>query len=184
MRRFSLDPPEHAVPGASVYRDRWVNVRDLAVRSVISVEHQYLDFHRYLLSGLRHTSAEFPADPIPIGLSVRAGAIKTTLFLGASIAEAALRAHAERRGYQLPPNRKHRTMGKVLEAWCTAPDVPQPELAPIWNDLRELHDIRNNVHLYKAVQDGTSFYDFLDSEAHALTRIDVVLRHIQQIVSP
>ena len=99
-RRFSLSPDEYDTPSVHALRQEWRNIPDAQAPNVIAVEAQYLAFHHYLINGLRHQAIE-GSDAIPIGLSVRAGALKTATLLCASIAEAALRAHAEARNYGL-----------------------------------------------------------------------------------
>lgn len=112
-RKFSFSPDEYDTPSMHVLRQEWRNIPDAQARNVIAVEAQYLAFHHYLISSLRHQAIE-GGDAIPIGLSVRAGALKTATLLCASIAEAALRAHAEARHYGLPVAAHRRTFGRVL----------------------------------------------------------------------
>lgn len=74
---------------------------------MIAREEQYLLFHRFVLDHAKFTKAgKLDSKPYvySLGLSVRAGAIKAAILVYASIAEAALRAHAEKRGYKLPSN--------------------------------------------------------------------------------
>jgi len=110
---FLLEPAEYEVRAIGELRREWRNVPDRGALNLIAVEAQYLEFHRYLLESLRHCSGN-GGDAIRIGLSVRAGALKSPILLSASIAEAALRSHAERRGYPLPNNPRRRTFGRVL----------------------------------------------------------------------
>lgn len=182
-RHFSLQPPEYQVPVIDDLRWEWRNVPNADARNVIAVEAQYLEFHRYLLESLRHRD---PAggDAIPLGLSVRAGALKTATLVCASIAEATLRSHAERRGYQLPANPRHRTFGKVLGAWRQADGTPRAEIAPVWTQLQDLHSGRNNIHLYGAIEQGGSFYDVLQSETQSLADADQVLSVLKELESP
>lgn len=182
-RHFSLDPAEYQVPAIDELRWEWRNIPDADARNVIAVEAQYLDFHRYLLGSLRHRDAAGGA-AIPLGLSVRAGALKTATLVCASIAEAALRAHAERRGYALPPNPRHRTFGKVLGAWQEADGAPRAEVAAIWAQLQGLHSGRNNVHLYGAIEQDGGFYELLESETQALAHADQVLTLMKALESP
>jgi hypothetical protein len=182
-RYFTLDPPQYQVPAIDQLRWEWRHVPDVAARNVIAVEAQYLDFHRYLLASLRHRDVA-GGDPIPLGLSVRAGSLKTATLLCASIAEAALRAHAEQRGYPLPANARHRTFGRVLRAWQQEDGTPRAEVAPIWPGLQALHSGRNNIHLYGAIEQGADFYHLLESEAQSLTDADQVLIALKEFQSP
>ena len=180
VRRFSLSPDEYQAPTIDELRWEWRKIPDAEARNVIAVESQYLDFHRYLLASLRH-QATTGSDPIPLGLSIRAGALKTASLICASIAEAALRAHAESRGYQLPKNSWQRTFGKVLGAWQDAGGEPLADVQPIWDELQRLHSGRNNVHLYRAIEDGSDFYDILNAEEASVTEGEKVLAHLKDI---
>jgi hypothetical protein len=181
-RQFHFDPSVHSVPAVAELRHAWRNVPDDDARNLIAVEAQYLEFHRYLLESIRHAPVEGGV-AIPLGLSVRAGALKTATLVCASIAEAALRAHAERRGYKLPPNERHRTFGRVLGAWQLPDGTPRPEVAAIWPTLQALHSGRNNIHLYHAAETGGDFYDLLESECQMLKDADAALEHIRALES-
>lgn len=181
-RRFSFYPDEFQVSSIEEFRRQWSNVPDEQARNVIAVEAQYLEFHQYVVASVRHEPVE-GGERIPIGLSVRAGAIKTAILICASIAEAVLRAHAEARGYALPRNSRARTFGRVLGAWQERDGTPHPDVAPIWEELQRLHEGRNNVHLYRAVDEGDNFYDILDAEGQSLREAEAVLRTLQGLVS-
>lgn len=181
-RKFSLTPDEYETPSVHALRREWRNIPDAQARNVIAVEAQYLAFHHYLINSLRHQSID-GGDAIPIGLSVRAGALKTATLLCASIAEAALRAHAEARQYNLPVVVHRRTFGKVLGAWQLPDEMPRPDIAPIWLQLQNLHDGRNTVHLYAAIQDGSNFYDILQAENQSLAEAEIVLTHLRNLVT-
>lgn len=73
-RHFSLHPTEYQIPALEHLRWDWRNVPDADARNVIAVEAQYLEFHRYLLASLRHRDPA-GSEEIPIGLSIRAGAL-------------------------------------------------------------------------------------------------------------
>lgn len=176
-----MEPPEYELPTVAALRTEWHNIPNEDALNVIAVEAQYLAFHTYLLSSLRHRSPAGGA-AIPIGLSVRAGALKTTTLLCASIAEAALRAHAEARGYALPQEERRRTFGAVLSAWKVN-GQPRQELTGIWEKLDVLQSGRNNIHLYKVIQEGGDFYELLHAENASLTNAQQVLTVIKGVVS-
>jgi hypothetical protein len=182
-RHFSLNPAEYQISTIDECRREWWNVPDADARNVIAVEAQYLEFHRYLLGSLQHCDVA-GGDPMPLGLSVRAGALKTATLVCASIAEAALRAHAEKRKYKLPSNAMYRTFGKVLGAWQLPNKTPRAEVAAVWPHLQSLHSGRNNIHLYGAVQNGGDFHDVLQSEVQSLENSDAVLVALKALVSP
>ena len=181
-RRFFLRPDQYDIPTVDTLRYEWRNVPDSQARNVIAVEAQYLAFHQYLINSLRHQNIA-GGDAIPIGLSVRAGALKTATLLCASIAEAALRAHAEARNYDLPAAAYRRTFGRVLRAWQLPDGMPQPDVAEIWPQLQNLHDGRNTVHLYAAINDGNNFYDILQAESQSLAEAEIVLTHLKSLVT-
>ena len=181
-RIFSLDPDQYDSPSIDLLRHEWRNIPDIQARNVIAVESQYLEFHHYLLNNLRHQSID-GGEAIQIGLSVRAGALKTATLLCASIAEAALRAHAEARQYSLPADLRRRTFGKVLGAWQLPDNVPQPDVAQIWDQLQRLHSGRNTVHLYATIRAGSNFYDILQAESQSLTEAETVLTHLRNMVT-
>lgn len=179
-RRFSLAADVFDTPSVDSLRDAWRNIPDVQARNVIAVEAQYLAFHKFLLDTLRHAPTE-GGDRIPIGLSVRAGALKAATLVCASIAEAALRAHAEARGYPLHANPRRRTFGALLGAWQSPQGTARPDVAGIWDQLDRLHNQRNTVHLYPAV--NGDFYDILAAERRSLAEGEQVLEHLRQLVS-
>ena len=142
-----FDNPTVSIPTVSDIENEWVNVPDKAVHKFIAREHQYLKLHAILLTQLRHTKngdARNPAYKHKLDHNLRAGFIKAALLIAASICEAVLRSHAEKRGYSLP-QKKRRTFGAVLHAWKGKADV-----SGIYSDLQGLKDIRNNIHLFVA----------------------------------
>lgn len=181
-RCFLLNPDQYDTPSIEALRQEWCNVPDVQARNYIAVEAQYLAFHQYLINSLQHRALN-GGDAIPIGLSIRAGALKTATLLCASIAEAALRAHAEARQYDLPADPRQRTFGKVLGAWKMPRNDPREDIAPIWPQLQRLHSGRNTVHLYAAIHAGGSFYDILQAETQSLVEGEAVLVHLRNLVT-
>lgn len=182
-RIFTLDPSEYTVPSISSYRIRWQNIPDEEAKNIIAIENQYLNFHVYLLKSLRHKAPTGASAPIGIGLSVRAGALKTALLICGSIAEAALRSHAEKRNYPLPPILHRRTFGTVLKAWCDKKGNPHEDLKTIWQLLQDLCSNRNNVHLYRAIEKNEDFQRILIAEEDAINNAIRILKHLQTLKS-
>jgi hypothetical protein len=155
----------------------------------LAAEEQYLTFHLYMLENLRFTAAgklnEVPLPySYPLGLSVRAGAIKAAVLLAASIIEAVLRAHAERRGYKkLNGDPKRRTFGNVIHAWEHEGN-PHEDVMAIWPTVLALHDARNSVHLYKAAaEEEAGWQVILNKEDDLLKGALTAIAHVSNIKS-
>jgi hypothetical protein len=170
-----FEPPTIQLPQVAPLRAfRWGHLPP-SIAHAVALEEQYLSFHLEMLDRIHFTEAGKLVDKPwvkPLGLSVRAGAIKAAVLVAASIAEAVLRAIAEARAYPLPQQARHRTMGKVLGAWQDGAGQPNQEVSAIWPVLQSLHGIRNNIHLFKAVEDPTfSFEAVLAQEANLVPQI-------------
>lgn len=76
-----------------------------------------------------------------------------------------------------------RTFGKVLGAWQDADENPHVDVAAVWDQLQRLHSGRNNVHLYRAIEDGSDFYDVLVAEEASLGEAKMVLVHLKNLQS-
>jgi hypothetical protein len=185
-RDFYYHPPTCAILSLGELRLEWEHVKDLKVRHVIAVETQYIAFHRFVLRNTRHVEEGAKmAGGLPISRSVRAGALKALMFMAAAVCEAVLRYHAERRGYKLPTNPKHRTYGKVLDVWKDASGNPHPELAGIWSVLTSLRKHRNNVHLFSAAADAQAEFEYINgAETKILDGIDLCFPKLQALTSP
>lgn len=186
---FYFNPATFSIPALGPLRDfRWNNIPHPDVAEVIAREEQYLCFHRFVLKNVKHTRAGRLAAPpyeYGLGLSVRAGAIKAALLVSASIAEAALRSHGERRGYRLHSDPHRRTFGNVLNAWRTSRRRPKRDVRHIWSELQNLRDTRNNVHLFKAAGDPTTdFENVLADERRLIGGALTVVDELALLVSP
>lgn len=184
---FLLDPATFAIPTMGTLRQAWQHIPNDRIRDAIAQEHQYLQFHQYLLESLRYTKCGHAADPPyknQVNYTVRAGAIKAAILLAGSIAEAALRAHAEKRGYSLHNNLRKRTFGNVLAAWKSGGN-PRSDVNAIWPDLETLQDTRNNIHLFKAANDAKAKYSqVLADEAVFFGKVATIMNALQQLQSP
>lgn len=186
---FFFNPPTHSLPSLMALRlFRWGDIPHSDVAEVIAREEQYLSFHRFVLDHAKHTKAGCVGSPPyehAIGLSVRAGAVKAALLVAASIAEGALRSHAEKRGYRLNSNPNKRTFGNVLNAWKTSRGRPKRDVRHIWTELQNLRDTRNNVHLFKAASDPSAdFEQVLKDEAALLSGALKVVDEMATLKSP
>jgi hypothetical protein len=136
----------------------------------------------YLVESIRHADPVAPDKRIPIGLSVRAGAVKTAVMICGSIIEAVLRAHAEKRGIKLDKEPNRRTLGNVIYSWKKN-EQQFSVIAPIWEDLKVLLDSRNDIHLYKSI-DEKEFDAIVVSEEQLLNKARKVVTYVQQLTSP
>lgn len=163
MTDFYLDPQSFSIPGLRDIDKEWSNIPDTRIKSMIVVESQYLAFHKYLLDSLCFQWRDSNGKVIvgKLDHSVRAGAIKAAVLVSASIVEAALRAHAEQRKYDLPKNERHRTFGALVEAWEKS---GARDFAAVWDDVKTLKDHRNTIHLYKAADEKMDFREVLAAE--------------------
>jgi len=178
---FFQNPTFEIQPLKTVAMFKWQRLLNSDVQYAIAAEEQYLHFHLYMLSNLRHTQAGKLAQPpyvSELGLSVRAGAVKAAILVAASIVEAALRTLAEMRGYPLNKDPKKRTFGNVIRAWEEA-GVPRPDVATIWPSVKAMHEARNFVHLHKAASDTDAAWDNVLKEERAL--LDGALATIEHV---
>jgi hypothetical protein len=181
-RVFWFEPAHYEAPTIAELRQEWCNIPLAEARNVIAVENQYLHFHHYLIAAIRHQSI-VGGPLLPLGLSLRAGALKAASLICASIAEAALCAHAEVRGYELPRKPWQRTFGKVLRAWQDKLERPRADVAEVWSELQRLHSGRNDVHLYRAAADGNDFYAILAAEEASVHEAQRVIAHLKDLRS-
>jgi hypothetical protein len=182
---FFFDPPTIGIPPLGALRAfQWEHMPE-KIRPVLAQESQYLQFHLQMLDRVKFTEAGRLHDKPwvkPLGLSVRAGAIKAAVLICASIAEAVLRASAETRGYPLPREPYRRTFGKVLDAWKQEDGKPRSDVAAIWPTLQNLRDIRNNIHLFKAADDPSASFDtILELEERILADAQAAIRHLSEL---
>jgi hypothetical protein len=184
---FYYNPSTHSIPSRAGLKVQWSNVPNPDVIEAIATEAQYLDFHIFVLKNSKHTRVGcLKSKPYEyqLGLSVRAGSIKAALLLCASIAEAVLRAHAEKRKYKLAKNLKARMFGNVLNSWKSH-GKPRKDIAEIWDELNRLKNVRNNVHLFKAAYDpAANFQQVLLKEKTLMSDSRKVLDHLKGLVSP
>lgn len=162
-------------------RVKWRHLRNEEVKYTIAAEEQYLRFHLYMLTDLRHTREARLADPpyiYELGLTVRAGAVKAAVLIAGSIIEAALRALAEARGYRSLADPHRRTFGTVIRAW-EEDGRPRAEVAPIWPSVKAIHGVRNFVHLHHAAEGADARWrNMLHSERVLLCGALRAIEHI------
>lgn len=168
-----FEPPTFNVPPLAMLRAFQWNGLPEKVKEYVAIEEQSLRFNIQMLKQARHTRAGAYPGSIPynrpLGLSLRAAFVKSVILQSASIVEAVMRHVAEERGYPLPSNPKHRTMGKVLFAWSEGDmDIPRSDISSQWTLIRKIHDIRNNIHIFKAVDDPTASVESILQDEDAL----------------
>src|SRR5690606_33741061 len=89
---FFSNPTFQIQPLKRVATYKWRHLRNEEVQYAIAAEEQYLSFHLYMLSSVRHTREGHLQDPpyvYELGLSVRAGAVKAAVLIAGSVIEAA-----------------------------------------------------------------------------------------------
>ena len=184
MTQYYFNPDSCQIPRLKDLDAQWQSIPDSKIKSMIVVENQYLEFQLFLLASLcfiwnNGTSTVRGY----VDHSLRAGAVKAGILLYASIVEAALRAHVEKRGYPLPANERHRTFGKVLESWEAS---GTKELNGAWADIKQIQEHRNTIHLYKAAADPNTddFRDILARETNLLEAGSRAMKAVQQLKSP
>lgn len=182
---FFFDPPTINLPSIQSLRTGlWVNCPPV-IRDSVAKEYQYFLFQIEALDRLKFTAAgALPDRPweMSLDLTARAGAIKASILVAASIVEAVLRAIAEHRNYPLPNDIRRRTFGKVLGAWEDPAGTPRPDVAVIWATLQQLHDFRNNIHLFAAAANPhANFQTVLQQEQQLLAATQAVIAHVATI---
>jgi len=183
---FYFDPPTVQLPALDGLRYfYWEHISDDDLCHAIAQDYQYLQFHLSLLKKVKFTAAgQLHTKPWQksLSLSVRAGAIKAALLICGSIAEAALRYIAEQRSYPLAKNPRHRTYGNVLKAWKGPAGGPRRDVRSHWGTLKELHDVRNNIHLFKSASDPSAhFEEVLKLESDLLPRALKAVEHLADV---
>ena len=167
---WHLHPKEFDIPTLDDLTSRWWKIPSTKIRSVIAVENQYFEFQKYLLASLKAStySSGYRMPPHRLGLSVRAAFVKNSILSCISMAEAALFAHGEARGYPLPTNSRQCYYSKILE---------------VWKDLWTLNETRNFVHLYRLVEDKVNWKNILEKEKECLSKAEKILDHLQKLKS-
>lgn len=176
-----FQPTRVDVPTVATLKNRWRRIPDARIRTHIAREHHYLLFHEQLLARIHYTRSQEQL-PAPLELTLRAGLVKAAVLIAASICEAALRAHGEQRQLRdLMRKQPHqRTFGVILKAWQNEPDVQS-----IWNDLKSLHERRNNVHLFVAASQSSGHYQQINTEEVAmLATAKSAMQALMQLRSP
>jgi hypothetical protein len=182
-------PATIALPSKSALADfGWEYIGDSDVRNTIAEEEQYLRFQIELLNKLHFTAAGAATCPTykrKIGLTTRAGLIRSTLLLHASIAEATLLYHAAERGYGLPNKKYNWNLGTAMQAWKDpGSERPRQDVQAIWATIDELRQLRNHVHLFNKARDFRgSFGWLLDREDELLRDGDRMINHLRELQS-
>lgn len=178
-RKFSLANEYYEITPAVVSLFKWDHL-DIDVSHQLGFEEQYLEFHRYLLENLRSVPAEYPnREPWPLGLSLRAGAVKAYVVLASSIVEGALASWGKELGICRKPEQLMKLpLGGLLKSW--APDgSPRSEVEPIWKELNLLLEYRNFIHLGKSATDENAYWkNVLERESELLAAADKAIDYL------
>lgn len=176
-RDFFFEPPTLLIPDIQKLKLVWINIPNESVRTLVATEYQYYEFHQFLLDKLRHKDSDKPSYDLPLGLSVRVGAIKAARLVVGSITEAVLRAHAEQRGYKLHGT----TLGKIIKIW---EDKKIKEVDEILLLAKNVCEARNDVHLYQNIRRENDYKELLKSEGTERWNDNQLLKKLQALVSP
>ena len=183
MRIFSLRDSEFEIRPIHHLELEWAGVANQELARQIGFQIQFSQFFRHLLENLQSAPVEHPDwQPVPLSLSLRAGAIRTFVLLTVSIAEAALAALGEERGLGRKPNEIFdRTFGQLLNAWRHE-GQPRPEIAEIWDNLQLLKDVRNYIHLPKAAgNDAAHWREILAREQEIVAACEAVTDRLRDL---
>lgn len=181
-RVFSLAVDEFEIPSIHHLELEWAGAAHEQLARQIGFQDQFRRLYRHIFLQLQSV----PADrrnlpPMPLSLSVRAGAIKAYVLLTVSIAEGALAALGDERGLGARPGELYqRTFGQLLSAWVEN-SVPRPEVAEIWDHLQLLNRYRNYVHLNRAVQQQVTWQDVIQNEQVILDAAERVVAHLKEL---
>lgn len=181
-RIFSLANPEFEIPSINHLELEWAGAAQGDLARQIGFQDQFRQLFRHLFQNLQSVPTENPGwNPIPISLSVRAGAVKTYVLLSVSIAEGALAALGEERGLGRREGELfQKTFGPLLTAW-EEDGQPRPEVDDIWEDMQLLKRYRNYVHLNRAAQDEAAWQGILENEENILRASDRVVDHLRRL---
>jgi hypothetical protein len=178
LRRFFLSNPDFEVPSNQGLVFNW-SALDTELAYQIAFQQQFLRFYKHLLENLQSVPSENPEwAPRQLSLSLRAGAVKTYVLIGVSIAEAALFGLAVRRGLGTRNQLRRHTYGQLLGVWSEEGE-PRPEVQEIWAQLRLLNRYRNHIHLANAADDPHAYWDeILNQENDLIGAVDVVVQEL------
>lgn len=185
-RWFDFSEPEYHLQELGRLRMLWRDVPDQDAVNAVAEAHQYYSFLQDLIINRLQSWSKAPAErphwhtPTPLILSTRAGAVSSSIVVGASIVECAMRAHAENRNLKklMKKDPKHRTFGSVIYAWENH-GVYGPEIAAMFPDLKLIHGKRNDIHLYASF--GRNWEDVEAEEQNLVNSLERLFVFFQQL---
>ena len=162
-------------------KKQWPFIPDEKLKGIICADEQFILFHRFLARELRSKGNLPGYDTLEeLNLSLRAGMIRTEVFMLGGIAEAALYSHAVALGLPLS-KKKRETFGPLLKIWF---DRRKADIEPIFEEMTELKKARNTIHLDNALKaadsDGDIFWrSVIKNEDKTAKAGDVVLKFLK-----
>ncbi len=179
-RIFSLANGEFQVPAAGALEFGWVALES-DIRSQLAFQEQFLLFFRHLYQNLQSVPIENPHwNPIPLSLSLKAGALKTYVLAAVAIIEGALAELAAIRGLGEREMLHRKTFGSLLRGVEESAAL-RAEFEPIWIHLVLLKRYRNFVHLGNAANAAEAYWqDVLNNEAQLLAACDVTIQWLSE----
>lgn len=143
---LSFSNPSIDLPVRQSLEAGWSNIQDPSLVYFLTTEEQNLLFQLHLLNNLQATNSYFQTNPI--SLSVRAGFIRSIIFIYGAIVEASLRALSFQR--KLSFRTQTPSLGNILKKWgVIGSNATRQEILPIKSELKSLHSIRKSIHLFE-----------------------------------
>lgn len=179
-RIFSLADGEFQIPAAGGLEFGWAALES-DIRSQIAFQQQFLLFFRFLYQNLQSVPSENPHwNPIPLALSLKAGALKTYVMAAVAIIEGALAELGSRRGLGTREVLHRKPFGALLNIVEKSAAL-RAELDPVWDHLALLKQYRNFIHLGNAANAPEAYWqDVLNNEAALLAACDTTIQWLSE----
>lgn len=185
-RWYDFSNAEYQFQDLHRLRILWRNIPDPKAINAIAEAHQYYDFLKTMVIGRLQSWSDSPQNrpdwhtPSQLALSARAGAVSSSVVVGASIIECAMRAHAENRNITslIKKKPRHRTFGTVISSW-EKHQIHSREITSVLEDIKRVHGKRNDIHLYASF--GRNWKDVEAEEMNLVNSIENLFVFFQNL---